>query len=176
MKVTTSITLLSVASLAHGLVVPRDQKTVVGVFSSVQTAIDNLDNVVKGGVSDLGPLLDASNKLISAISTGTSTVSGTTPLTLIETIKIIKPVQALEAHAKTLVDDLKAKKPQIVQGGLCQVVESQIGTINQDSQALVKATISKVPQIAQDVAAKVAQPILDTLTDAMTSFNDQNCK
>lgn len=191
MKVTTSIALLGAASLAHGLAVPRDivsldivsrdivsrdQKTVVGVLSSVQASIDSLDNVVKAGVSDLSALLGASNKLIDAISSGTTTVTGTSSLTLIETIKIIKPVQSLQAHAKTLVDDLKAKKQQIEQGGLCGVVAQQIGTIDQNSQALVKATVSKTAQIAQTVAAKVAQPILDILADAKTSFNDQNCQ
>lgn len=176
MKVTTSITLLGAASLAHGYVVPRDLKTVVDVFTSVQTSIDGLDTVVKAWSSDLAPLLDASNKLISSITTGTNTVSGSTPLTLIETIRIIKPVQSLEAHARTLVDDLKGKKQQIEQGGLCGVVGQQIDTINTDSQALTKATISKVPPVAQDVATQVAQGILDVLADAKNSFSEQNCK
>ncbi|KAK2599138.1 hypothetical protein QQS21_005399 [Conoideocrella luteorostrata] len=172
----TTITLLAVASLAQGLVVPRDQKTVTDVLTGVQTGIDNLDTAVKSCCSNLGGLLDASNKLIAAITGGTSTVSSSTPLTLIEAIKIIKPVQAVEAHAKTLVSDIKGQKAQIVQAGLCGVFAQQIETINGDSQQLVKTTVGKVPQIAQSVATKVAQGILDVLADAKDAFSAANCK
>ncbi|KAK2595115.1 hypothetical protein QQS21_007141 [Conoideocrella luteorostrata] len=176
MKFTTPLAFLCAISSASGLVIVRDLKTVTGALSSVQTGIDNLDAAFKQWTSDLAPLLDAANKLNAAITGGTSTVSGTTPLTLIEAIRIIRPVQELEDHAKTLVSTLKGKKQQIVQANLCQIISSQIGTIDTNSQALTKATVAKVPQVAQGVATQVAKGILDVLADAKNEFSAQNCK
>lgn len=157
---------------------PRDLQTVTGVLSSVQSAIDGLDSAFKSWntVTDLQPLLDASNKLDSVLKSGTTTVTSSAPLSLKDTVRIIKPVQDLEAHAKTLVQDLKAKLPMVQQGGLCDIFASVTGGINTDGQALTKATVNKVPQIAQGVAAKVAQPIIDTLKEATDAFAPQNCR
>ncbi|KAK3190952.1 hypothetical protein K4F52_002900 [Lecanicillium sp. MT-2017a] len=170
------IALLSVIAGANSLVIQRDAKAIIGVFTAVQNDIDGLDSAVKGWTTDPAPVLDASNKLVATIKSGTGTVEGSENLTLSDSITLLKPVQELKTHAQTLVDDLKGKKDVVQNGGLCDVVRDQIGVINTESQALIKATVSKVPEAAQDIANKQAQAITDVLNDAKEAFSEANCK
>lgn len=175
MRFSSNLILLAAATGVHSLVTPRDAQLIIGVFTNVQNAIDNLDTAVKGYTTDPAPLLDTSNKLDDAIKTGTTTVSGSDNLTLSDSISLLKPVQTLKTHAQTLVNDLKDKKPQFQAQTLCSVVRGQIATINTDSKSLIDATVSKVPAAAQDIARQQAQGITDVLNDAQNAFSEQNC-
>ncbi|OAQ60337.1 hydrophobic surface binding protein A domain-containing protein [Pochonia chlamydosporia 170] len=153
----------------------RDAKAITDVFAAVQSNIDSLDQAVLAWTCNPGPVLKASYTLISTIKTGVNTVSASANLTLSESLSLLTPVQNLKTHAQTLVNDLKAKKPQIQTDFECDVVRQTISDMSTNSKGLVDATISKVPAAAQDIAKKQAQGILDVLNDAQTSFNTTNC-
>lgn len=177
MHFSASVTVIAAAlSGVHGLVVQRDASVILGVLKNVQTDVEGLDSAVKAWTNDPAPVLDSSNKLVATISQGTSTVQASAPLSLNDSIGLLGPVKDLRAHAQTLVNDLKAKKDVVQKGGLCDAVSSQISSISDKSKGLINATVSKVPQAAQDIAKQQAQGFIDTLSDAQTAFNKDNCK
>ncbi|KAJ3499452.1 hypothetical protein NLG97_g321 [Lecanicillium saksenae] len=176
MRYSTPVLLISALAGAQGFVVQRDAKAIIGVLSSVQTDIDGLDTAVKAWTADPAPVLDASNKLVATIGQGTGTVQGSQELSLNEAISLLGPVKDLKAHAQTLVDDLKGKKDIVIKGGLCEAVSSQVTSIGDKSKGLIDATVSKVPQGAQDIAKQQAQGFVDILNDASSAFSPENCK
>ncbi|KAK2595113.1 hypothetical protein QQS21_007139 [Conoideocrella luteorostrata] len=182
MKFTTTSVVLCAASGAYAYTYPppsrfvnRDAKAITDVLAAVQTNIDGLDTAVKGWDCNPGPVLKASYGLVSTIKSGVTTVSASPNLTLDESLTLLQPVQDLKTHAQTLVDDIKGKKDQIQRDFECDVVRQTINDMSTNSQALVDATVSKVPAEAQDIAKQQAQGIIDVLNDAQTAFNAANC-
>lgn len=176
MHIAGPIALLSAIGGVQSLVIaPRDLQSILGVLGNVQTDIDGLDEAVKGWTEDPAPVLEASNKLVATIKTGTGTISESENLTLSESIKLIKPVDELTAHAQTLVDDLKGKKDIVQNNSLCDIVRDQISGMGEQSQGMIDATVSKVPESAQDIAKQKAQAIIDVLNDAKEAFSAENC-
>ncbi|OAQ61277.1 hydrophobic surface binding protein A domain-containing protein [Pochonia chlamydosporia 170] len=175
MKFTGPVVLLTVVTGAYSFVIERDLKTITGVLAGVQTNVDGLDGAIKAWTTDPSKVLDASNKLIATIKQGTGTVKSSPNLALNDAVQLIKPVQELKNHAQTLVNDLKGKKAQVQKQGLCDVVRGEIGDINTDSKGLIDATISKVPESAQNIAKQQAQGIIDVLNDAQDAFSQKNC-
>lgn len=175
MKFAGSVVLFTAVTGAYSYVIERDIKAITGVLANVQTDIDGLDGQVKGWTTDPTKVLDASNKLIATIKQGAVTVKGSENLALTDAIQLLKPVQELKKHSQTLVDDLKGKKNQVQTQGLCDAVRGEIGDINKNSQDLIDATVSKVPQGAQGIAKQQAQGIIDVLKDAQDAFSEKNC-
>ncbi|GAB0137077.1 hypothetical protein EsDP_00005360 [Epichloe bromicola] len=174
--VSASAVLCAISSIAHGSPLhARDAKPILDVLASVQKNIDGLDAAVKGWTCNPGPVLRASYGLVGTIKSGTKAVSGHDKLTLSESLGLLKPVQDLRAHAQALVDDLGARKPQIQADYECDVVRQTIADIAASSQALVDATVSKVPDNAKDIARKQAQGVTDVLNGAKAAFDQANC-
>lgn len=176
MHFSAPLILITAITGAHSLVVQRDAAAILGVFKNVQTDIDGLDSAVKAWTSDPAPVLDGSNKLVATITKGTTTVKGSAELSLSDATGLLGPVKTLKEHAQTLVNDLKGKKDVVQKGGLCDAVSGQVSSIGDKSKQLIDATVSKVPEAAQNIAKEQAQGFIDILNDAKTAFSPANCK
>ncbi|POR32974.1 Hydrophobic surface binding protein A [Tolypocladium paradoxum] len=176
MKFSSQLALVCLATGAYSrTVIERDLKVVTGVLSQVQTGIDNLDTVVKAFNDNPAPLTSASSKLVSTIKSGTTTIKGSSNLGLFEALALLQPVQDLQAHSKTLSDDLKAKRPAIQTAKQCDVTRQHISDIITASQALIDAVVSKVPKLAQGIAADQAAGISKVLNKAAADFAPGSC-
>lgn len=176
MHFSAPIVLIAGITAVHSYVVERDASVILGVFKNVQGDIDGLDSAVKAWTNDPSKVLDGSNKLVATITKGTTTVNGSPKLTLSDATGLLGPVKELKTHAQTLVTDLKGKKSVVEKGGLCEAVSSQVKAIGGKSKSLIDATISKVPESAQEIAKEQAQGFIDILNDAQTAFSPANCK
>lgn len=174
MKFTTSITLFSVISGAFGLVIERDLATVKKVTADVQAGIDDLGAAAKAFNGDIQPIAEAAAKLITTIKSGTTTVAASSNLSVGDALALVDGTKNLQAHSQALVDQFKARKGDIQKAKQCEVTKATITEINTDSQALIKAIVSKVPPFAQGIAAKQSQGIINVLNDAQNSF--ANCQ
>ncbi|GJN72517.1 hydrophobic surface binding protein A domain-containing protein [Purpureocillium lilacinum] len=154
----------------------RDLATVTGVLTQVQTGIDTLDAAVKAFNGDPAPVKDKSDALVATINTGTTTVQGSTPLTVQDTIALFNPVNELKAHAQTLSDDLLARRADVAAAKQCDVTRNQIGQINTASQGLITAIVDKVPPEGKAIAQQQAQGIIDVLTEAQANFASDKCQ
>ncbi|KAK2602942.1 hypothetical protein N8I77_009436 [Diaporthe amygdali] len=174
---------LTVAALAAGacatnlprVILERDLATIQGVIGDVSTKLQALNTAAQGFSGDASALTSASSDLSSTIKSGTSTVQGTDALTLTDAVSLQSTVQGLQGNAQTLVDNLSSKKSAIEQAGLCDTVLQQSQGLSTDSQALIDAVVSKVPQEAQSIAQNLVAGFTATLQQNQANFAQGNC-
>ncbi|KAF4456628.1 cell wall protein [Fusarium austroafricanum] len=155
--------------------VQRDLATVTGVLNDVGSGIDGLDSAVKAFKGNSDPVVDAAEKLVSVINAGKTKVDKSDDLSLSDALGLQDPVKDLTKKAETLTDDLKAKRPQIQEAGLCGTTRTQISDINTASKKLIASVVSKVPKAAQGIAENLASGLTDVLNEAQDAFSEKNC-
>lgn len=173
----------TVAALAAGVyatnlprvVLERDLATIQGVIGDVSTKLTALNDAAQSFSGDASALTSASSDLSSTIKSGTSTVQGTDALTLTDAVSLQSTVQGLQSNAQTLVTNLASKKSAIEQAGLCDTVLQQSQGLSTDSQALIDAVVSKVPQEAQSIAQNLVAGFTSTLQQNQANFAQGNC-
>lgn len=174
---------LTLAAMAAGacatnlprVVLERDLATIQGVIGDVSTKLTALNDAAQSFSGDAGALTSASSDLSSTIKSGTSTVQGTDQLTLTDAVSLQSTVQGLQSNAQTLVDNLASKKSAIEQAGLCDTVLQQSQGLSTDSQSLIDAVVSKVPQEAQSIAQNLVAGFTATLQQNQANFAQGNC-
>lgn len=174
---------LTLAALAAGVcatnlprvVLERDLATIQGVIGDVSTKLTALNDAASSFSGDAGALTSASSDLSNTIKTGTTTVQGTDTLTLTDAVSLQSTVQGLQGNAQTLVDNLASKKSAIEQAGLCDTVLQQSQGLSTDSQSLIDAVVSKVPQEAQSIAQGLVAGFTSTLQQNQANFAQGNC-
>lgn len=172
-----SAAMLCFAAEALALTVfERDASAVTGVLDNIKSEVQKLDTVVKSGGNDPDTLLKASNSLIQAIKSGKAKVDGLSDLSLTDSLTLPPPVQDLTKASQSLVEDLKSIRGNLEKQGLCQVVRTQTKDINDQSQGLIKAVVSKVPEDARDIANSLSAELVKVLKQSQDDFSEQNCK
>lgn len=174
---------LTLAALATGVcatnlprvLLERDLATIQGVIGDVSTKLTALNDAASAFSGDAGALTSASSDLSNTIKTGTSTVSGTDALTLTDAVSLQSTVQGLQGNAQTLVDNLASKKTAFEQAGLCSIILQQSQGLSTDSQSLIDAVVSKVPQEAQSIAQNLVAGFTSTLQQNQANFAEGNC-
>lgn len=174
---------LTLAAMAAGacatnlprVVLERDLATIQGVIGDVSTKLTALNDAAQSFSGDAGALTSASTDLSNTIKSGTSTVQGTDQLTLTDAVSLQSTVQGLQSNAQTLVTNLAGKKSAIEQAGLCDTVLQQSQGLSTDSQSLIDAVVSKVPQEAQSIAQNLVAGFTSTLQQNQANFAQGNC-
>ncbi|KAJ0114867.1 cell wall protein [Diaporthe amygdali] len=178
MKYSFTVAALAAGAYATNLprvILERDLATIQGVIGDVSTKLQALNTAAQSFSGDASALTSASSDLSSTIKSGTSTVQGTDALTLTDAVSLQSTVQGLQGNAQTLVDNLSSKKSAIEQAGLCDTVLQQSQGLSTDSQALIDAVVSKVPQEAQSIAQNLVAGFTATLQQNQANFAQGNC-
>ncbi|KAH8775294.1 hydrophobic surface binding protein A-domain-containing protein [Diaporthe sp. PMI_573] len=175
-----SLTLVALAAGVHAtnlprVVLERDLATIQGVIGDVSTKLTALNSAAQSFSGDASALTSASSDLSSTIKSGTSTVQATGQLTLTDAVSLQSTVGTLQTNAQTLVDNLASKKSAIEQAGLCTIILTQSQGLSTDSQALIDAVVSKVPQEAQSIAQGLVAGFTSTLQQNQANFAQANC-
>ncbi|KAJ6784708.1 hypothetical protein PWT90_00451 [Aphanocladium album] len=158
------------------LLAVRDASTITSILSDVKKNLESLDSAVKGYTGDKSTVLKASNDLISTLKDGKTKVDASSELDLNDAVTLTGPVQDLTKTGETLASDLQAFKSTVEKEGECTLVRTQVNNVNDASQALIKAVISKVPQEAQQIASQLAAGLTKVLSETVDDFSEQNCK
>lgn len=174
---------LTLAALAAGacatnlprVLLERDLATIQGVIGDVSTKLTALNDAASSFSGDAGALTSASSDLSNTIKSGTSTVQGTDALTLTDAVSLQSTVQGLQGNAQTLVNNLAGKKSAFEQAGLCSIILQQSQGLSTDSQSLIDAVVSKVPQEAQSIAQNLVAGFTSTLQQNQANFAQGNC-
>lgn len=182
MKTAASITLALVASVLatpqqwDPLPNKRDVATIQTVITQVSAALTQLDTSVKAfnGQDFTALATDAAN-VKTALDTGTQQISATTPISAQDAITLQSSLAPVQSTAASLVSDLQAKKPQIEQAGLCQIVQQQTQGISTSASNLINATVTKVPANLQAVAGQLTAQFTSQLSDTSLAFASGNC-
>ncbi|KAI0883127.1 hydrophobic surface binding protein A-domain-containing protein [Annulohypoxylon maeteangense] len=157
--------------------VQRDLATVTSVVSQVSAAITKLDTSVKSfDGSDLSGVQTNAQALISALTSGASTLGSSGSISLSDALSLQSVVTPLGTVAQTLVDDVIAKKDKFQQAAACSTVGTQISNAGTAAKSLVDGVVAQVPEAAQSIAESVASKIVDTLTNLTSEFSSDKCK
>ncbi|KAM0668281.1 hypothetical protein ACQRIT_000772 [Beauveria bassiana] len=158
------------------VVAPRDADTVISILGDVKKNLEALDSSVKSYSGDQAPLLKASNDVVSALTDGKTKVDGSDELDLNGAIKLTEPVQDLTKSGEALTSGLKEFRPTVEKEGACTIFRTQVGSVNDASQALIKSVIAKVPEEAQSIASQLVAGLTKVLQEAVDVFSESNCK
>ncbi|KAK3186912.1 hypothetical protein K4F52_004356 [Lecanicillium sp. MT-2017a] len=171
----SQLTVLFFAAVVSAGVVPRDLQTFRNVMAAVQTKTDALDAAVNAYNGNVQPVSDAADDLVDTVDSGNTQLVGQPQLSLSDTLVLNQDVTAFKSHARTLVDDLKAKRPQVITDGHCGLVRDKITEINSSSDTLINTLVSKVDPAAKAIAEGQAKDIRAILQDAKDSYSTANC-
>ncbi|GAB0134287.1 hypothetical protein EsDP_00002665 [Epichloe bromicola] len=175
MKFSAAMLCFAAEALASS-VFERDASVVTGVLDSVKSEVQKLDTAVKAGGNNQEALLKASNSFIQALKSGKTKIEGSSELSLTDAVTLTTPVQDLTKISQTLAEDLKSIRGNLEKQGLCEVVRKQTSDINDKSQGLIKAVVSKVPEDARDIANQLSAGLVKVLKQSQDDFSEQNCK
>lgn len=153
------------------------QITVIqGVLTEVGGGIDGLNSAASSFNGDVDAVKSKADALVSAIKSGKTKVDGSSDLTLNDALGLTDPVQALTKKGQSLADNFKAKRSDVEKAGACGTVRTELKDINDNSQALIKSVVSKVPKDAQTIAESLAAGLTKVLNQAQDDFSESNCK
>ncbi|KAG5946487.1 hypothetical protein E4U53_006588 [Claviceps sorghi] len=153
----------------------RDLATITGVLDNVKTSIEKLRVAVNNGFADPEPLLLASNGLLTALKSGTTTINGTGNIDFLDSVRLIRPVHELTALGESLAGNLEEMRGGLKAAGLCDVARLQISSISTRSQDLINAVDSKIPKEAQEISRELTSGLTNILVQSTDQFSEQNC-
>lgn len=151
-----------------------------GVISDILDGVDKdiqaLSQAVGSYSGDQAPLVAAAKKLIGDISDGTPKVSAAPNLEIGEAGTLAASVTTMTQHGDALEKALLAKRDQVQKAGACATVRQITSDLASKSQALIDATVPKVPDTLQPVAKDLSGKLTATLNKAQDDFSESNCK
>lgn len=160
------------ASSAMAGIVVRDATIVNGVMDTVGKDIDSLNTAVGAYNGDKTALVAAADQLVSDLKDGQSKVTAGPDLTLDDAVGLASAVNKLAASGSALTTSLTNKKDTVEKAGECKTVQDQIAAITDNSNALIKAVVAKVPTDAQPIAQQLAAKLTTVLEQAESSYKD----
>ncbi|KAJ4144263.1 hypothetical protein LMH87_003153 [Akanthomyces muscarius] len=168
-----AVACLSAGALAH--VAPRALSDFQQVLTTVQTDVDNLDSAINAFTGNTAPVQSAATTLVNDINSGNSQLSGQPVLSLADTFTLNNQVTSFKNHAKTLVTDIKAKRPTVISTGNCGLVRDNVNAINTAAGALIQTIVAKANPSAKSIAEGQAKDIQAILDDGKAYYTTANC-
>jgi len=146
---------------------------ILDVVNSINTATSGLDTAVKGySGGDSSAIQSASKSLIDIVTAGIDKVKGSSQLVLNDALQLTPVVQGLSATVSTTIDDLIAKKSQIVAAGQGAATGSQLKAQLSGANDLAAAISSKVPSDVAPIASQLSSAISEAIQKGVTAYGD----
>lgn len=179
MKATATFTTLALAAsvLADDWTLPkRDVATIQTVITNAQTALTQLDTTVKAfNGQDFQQLATDAGNLKNVLTQGAQQIQATTPISANDAVSLQGSLGPVQTAAMSLSTDLAAKKTQVEQASLCDVVFSQTKDIGTAAKGLIDATVQKTPAEIQQIAGQLTAQFTQQLDDVSNNFATGNC-
>ncbi|KAL5365960.1 hydrophobic surface binding protein A-domain-containing protein [Aspergillus floccosus] len=177
MKFLTAIFTLGLMATSFAEPIPKakralsDYKNVIQSVSNQVAVVDTtVTNYVAGSVAGTA-VQTASDKLVTVINTGTTTVNGLAALNTIDALSLVSPIQALADDVNDLIDNVIAAKPNFVADGLAGNVLASLQAQKTASQALAAAITAKVPSSLQSTANQLSSQITTAIQRGITAYS-----
>jgi len=168
MKTSTILSTFAFASGAFAQIA-----TVTDVISKVGTATTALDTAIKGySGGDVSAILSANADVNSVVAAGITAVNGISQLALNDALGLTTPVQGLATIVGTTIDDLLAKKSQIVAAGAGAKIEEGLKAQLSGAQDLAKAISAKVPADVAPIASQLSATISTNIQKGVDGYAD----
>jgi hypothetical protein len=179
MRVSTIFTFLfagSAIAAPSKNILKRDLQAFKDAFGAVSSAIMTFDTAVKAltSTADVGTALpdltDKSNAIVTALQSGTTSVSAQPVLSLTDAINLLSLSSTLTSNANATVTDLISKKSFIDAAGEDGFVVTQLTNVKTAAQAFIAAVVSKVPDSVKSIANSQASQVITALNTGITTF------
>jgi Hydrophobic surface binding protein A len=168
MKTSTIISAFAIASGALAQI-----QTFLDVISSIDTATAALDTAVKGySGGDSAAIQSASKSLIDTVTAGIGKVKGAQMLVLNDALQLTAPTQGLSKTVTTAIDDLIAKKSQLVSSGQGASTAAQLNAQLTGANDLSAAISSKVPPDVAPIASQLSSSISEAIQKGVSAYAD----
>ena len=162
-----------ISTVFAATLVKRDLKTITEALISVNSAADTFDKSIKsfdGSSGSISTFKTNSRNVRKAITTGTTNVQDTGPISIPEALSAKPIADAVIRTLNQTILDLIAKQGTFDSSGTSAVVLEQLQKQSSASQKLVQAIVSKVPSIASGVAQKVIGQIDSAFQRGIEAF------
>ncbi|KAL1965842.1 hypothetical protein VTN77DRAFT_5163 [Rasamsonia byssochlamydoides] len=149
----------------------RDLGTFTSVIANIDTQVKAFDSQVQsytGG--DATSLLDAAGAITTAANQGVNTINDEPQLSESDALELTGPVGTLTTDIQNSINDLIAKKAQIVAAGAGGQFESSLQAQQTAATNLANAISSKVPSELSTVAQQLASGIADAIQKGVDAF------
>jgi hypothetical protein len=153
--------------------VKRDLATIQNVLQGLSSDITALDTAVNAFSGDATALQSASDKVVSDLNSGASTISGTSALSQSDAIGVATYVQGLANGVTTAVNDIINKQGAIASANQCPAVLKGLQDQLSGTNALSTALTSKTPEALQGVAQQLSAGIISDINRGISAF--QSC-
>ena len=148
----------------------RDIATFKTVIAGIQTDTDALDTAIKAFTSDGAAVQAGSDKLVGTINAGVTTINAQPVLSDLDALGLTTPVNTLNDHVTTVVDDSIAKKDAFVAACLGPNVLADLEAQLAGSKALATAVTAKVSDLLKPTAAQLAGKISANIQRGVDAF------
>jgi hypothetical protein len=149
----------------------RDLGTFTSVIASIDSAVKSFDSAVQaysGGAAT--SVLSAGNGVTSTTNSGITAINSQPDLNESDALQLTAPVQGLTTDIQTAINDLIAKKTQIVAAGAGGQVELALQAQYTAAGNLANAISSKVPSSLAPIASQLASGITAAIQKGITAF------
>ncbi|KAL2845917.1 hydrophobic surface binding protein A-domain-containing protein [Aspergillus pseudoustus] len=169
--------LLSIALATTAIAEPikRALADYQNVFNAISAQVAVVEGVVTnyvGGSATADDVQDASDDLSTIINNGATSISGFAALTNLEALSLVSPIQTLTGDVGDLVDAVIAAEPNFIADGREADVLASLNAQKTGSEAVRDAITPKVPAALQDIAADLAQGIVDEIERGIAAYSD----
>jgi len=154
----------------------RDLATIQAAMASVDDTVTTLDQSI-GSLSAssdinsaISDLVSKSQAVVSALNSGTTTVQGTSAVSLTDALSLVSSSNTLVNNVNKTVSDLIGKKDIISGAGQNGVVLDQLNAQKSAAQPFIAAIVSKVPSVVSGIANTQAQQVITALDNGITAF------
>lgn len=180
MKATATFTTLALAAsvFADDWTLPqkRDVATIQTVITNAQTALTQLDTTVKAfNGQDFSKLATDAGNLKTVLTQGTQQIQGTSAISANDAVSLQGSLGPVQTAAMSLSTDLSAKKTEVEQASLCDVIFSQTKDIGAAAKGLIDATVQKTPAEIQQIAGQLTGQFTAQLDGVSANFATGNC-
>jgi hypothetical protein len=167
---------LAAPSTSH---VKRDLAAFRTAFGAVSNATNIFDAAVKTLSSsddvntNLADLTAKSNAIVTALTTGTTTVNAQPALSLTDSVTLLTLSNTLATAVNTTISDLITKKPFFDDADPSQTsfVLTQLQSVKSAAQVFIAAVVAKVPDSVKSVANTQAQTVITALNRGITAYS-----
>ncbi|KAK1970075.1 hypothetical protein LY78DRAFT_700335 [Colletotrichum sublineola] len=154
----------------------RQLNVIQGALQNVQDSIGQLDTSIKA-LNSADPntaanLLDASNKVQTALKQGTTQIQGAEVLSIGDALTLQQSAGGLTGAVQTSVDDIVSKKPELDKLQATSIAVDQLKQQKAAAGDFSTAIVSKIPAIGQGIAQQSVDQVTNSLDGGIQKLSE----
>jgi hypothetical protein len=163
-------------SLSHKVITLRATSSLPDVqaaFNKIQDSIAKMvDDINKwdGQAPSAAPICGSSTNLLATIKSSTTSISGSSSISLMDAVGILGPVNVLSNKVDDVITAMLTKKGQFEASKTSGQVSEQLVQDQAATKELIKAILGKLPSMTVPIAQPIADGVSQKLDKAVAAY------